>query len=213
MRKEQIYASRKGRGTLIELVLLAFGQGLLGFIGMFAYASFFEWTLHKYFMHSLLWNYPFQAHALVHHGLFRADYSYHLRHEQDKKKVTFAWWNAPGLLLLNVPLLLGLASLFGWSVFWGGMIALALYYALYESLHWCMHVPGNRWVDQTRFFRWLNRHHYLHHRYAFQNLNVVFPLADWVLGSLVPVAPPHPVHAELLAHRAKRLFAAPASQS
>jgi hypothetical protein len=169
-------------------------------MGFFAYASFFEWVLHRYIMHSLLWNYPFQAHALVHHGLFRADHTYHLRHEKDKKKVTFAWWNAPGLLLLHMPLLLGSAYLFGWAVFWGGLTALGLYYVLYESLHWCMHVPGNRWVERTKIFQWLNGRHYLHHRYAFKNLNVVFPLADWLLCSFVPISAQHPVNEELVGH-------------
>jgi hypothetical protein len=119
--------------------------------------------------------------------LFRADYTYHLRREEDKEKVTFAWWNAPGLFLLNTPLLFGATHFFGWSVFCGGTVALWLYYVLYESLHWCMHVPQDRWIEKTRVFRWLNAHHHLHHRYAFKNLNVVFPLADWLCGSLVAV--------------------------
>jgi sterol desaturase/sphingolipid hydroxylase (fatty acid hydroxylase superfamily) len=29
----------------------------------------------------------------------------------------------------------------------------------------------------------LARHHYLHHRYPNKNFNVVFPLADYVLGT------------------------------
>jgi hypothetical protein len=176
-------------------VLLGILKGSLGFVGIFAFASFFEWTLHRYLMHSLLWPYPFHAHALVHHGLFRADHSYHLRREQDKPKVTFAWWNAPGLVLLTLPLLLSLGAVFGWPVFWGGLIAEVSYYTLYESLHWCMHVPRSRRVEKTRVFRWLNAHHRVHHYYAFKNLNVVFPLADWLLGSLVPAAAHHPVNA------------------
>jgi hypothetical protein len=171
----------------VEYGLLSVLKGILGFVGWFAFTSFFEWTLHKYLMHSLVWSYPFHAHALVHHGLFRADHTYHLRCEKDKKKVTFAWWNGPGLVLLHLPFLFGLRHLFGWPVFWGGLTAVVLYYALYESLHWCMHVPRNRWLERTTVFQWLNAHHYLHHRYAWKNLNVVLPLADWLLGSLVRV--------------------------
>jgi len=185
----------------VQYVLLVLLKGSVGFAGLFAFASFFEWTLHKYVMHSLLWNYPFQAHALVHHGLFRADQSYHLRREEDKPKVTFAWWNAPGLLLLHLPLLLGLGHLYGWPVFWGGLAALSSYYTLYESLHFCMHVPHNRWIEQTRVFQWLNAHHHLHHRYAFKNLNVVFPLADWVLGSLVSAQATNNPGSETLSYR------------
>lgn len=161
--------------------------GVVGFVGFFSLTSFFEWTLHKYLMHSPLWNYPFHAHALVHHGIFRADHTYHLRREEDKEKVTFAWWNAPGLFLLHLPPLLGLAHFFGWSVWGGGAAALLSYYVLYEYLHFCMHVPRDRRLERMWLFRWLNAHHHLHHQYAFKNLNVVVPLADWLLGSLVPV--------------------------
>ena len=81
----------------------------------------------------------------------------------------------------------GLSPFFGWLVLWGGAAALVAYYVLYESLHFCMHVPRDRWLERTWLFRWLDAHHHLHHQYAFKNLNVVLPLADWLLGSLIPV--------------------------
>jgi hypothetical protein len=182
----------------IHTLLTALTTGAASFAFFFAYISFFEWVLHKYLMHSQLWTYPFHAHALVHHGLFRADQSYHPQEGVDKRKVTFAWWNGPGLYVLHTPLLFIGVYFFGWSVFWGGTAALLSYYFLYESLHWCMHVPADRWIERTRVFRWLNEHHYIHHRYAFTNLNVVFPLADWVLGSLVSVTTLNPADRERL---------------
>ena len=38
------------------------------------YASFFEWTLHRYVMHRPVgkFRYPFESHALIHHRVFRA---------------------------------------------------------------------------------------------------------------------------------------------
>ena len=48
------------------------------FFCFLVYASFFEWTLHKYLMHTPFWQYPFRAHALVHHGLFRTGDQYFL---------------------------------------------------------------------------------------------------------------------------------------
>lgn len=185
----------------IGIVLLT---GVVSCLGFFCLTSFFEWTLHKYIMHTPLWQYPFHAHALVHHGLFRADRSYHIQPGVDQNKVRFAWWNAPGLYLLHVPLLSVLVYFFGWAVFWGGTVGLFSYYVLYESLHWCMHVPQDRWVERTRAFRWLNAHHYLHHRYAYKNLNVVLPLADWLLGSLVSVS-------KLTAEESRQLTTVPAA--
>ena len=73
------------------------------FLCFLAYASFFEWTLHKYLMHTPFWQYPFRAHALVHHGLFRTGAQYFLPDVKIIRKVRFAWWNAPFIILLHLP--------------------------------------------------------------------------------------------------------------
>src|SRR5262249_60336114 len=78
------------------------------FFGFLAYASFFEWTLHKYLMHKPLWRYPFRAHALVHHGLFRTGTQYFLPDAKVIRKVRFAWWNAPFIIILHKPVVLRL---------------------------------------------------------------------------------------------------------
>ena len=168
----------------LELILWGLATGTAGFVGIVSYSSFFEWALHKYLMHTLTLPYSFHAHALVHHGLFRADPTYHIQPEVDVKKVKFAWWNAPLLIGLHLPLLLGLGWLFGWSVFVGGLLGLTGDYMLYEYMHFCMHVPSNRWIERTRAFKFVNTHHYIHHRYPYQNLNVVNVLADWVIGTM-----------------------------
>ena len=67
------------------------------------YASLFEWILHKYFMHKKTWGieYPFSKHAGVHHRKFRADETYHLTNENDKRTIPMAWWNGPILVLIS----------------------------------------------------------------------------------------------------------------
>lgn len=44
------------------------------------------------------------AHTLIHHRDFRSDSSSHLRPNQSRESLTFAWWNAPMLIGLHVPL-------------------------------------------------------------------------------------------------------------
>jgi hypothetical protein len=61
----------------------------------------------------------------------------------------------------------------------------AAYYCFYEYIHWCMHLPKARRVEKPRFFQLLNGHHVLHHRYMHKNFNVVLPLADLCLGTLL----------------------------
>jgi hypothetical protein len=64
-------------------------------------------------------------------------------------------------------------------------VTIALYYAAYEFIHWCMHLPKARRVETWWMFRRLNGHHLLHHRYMHKNFNVVLPLADLLFGTLL----------------------------
>ncbi len=163
----------------------------IGFLGGIFYCSFFEWNLHKHVMHNPLkfFRYPFRAHAVTHHGKFKADYSYHLQQDSDKKTVPMAWWNGPAIWLLHVPLVLGVQWLAGVPVFWGVLASMILYYAAYEYLHWCMHVPRRRNIERSGIFFRLNGHHLLHHRYMGKNLNVVLPLFDILFGTLIVRSP------------------------
>ncbi|MBL9126846.1 MAG: sterol desaturase family protein [Verrucomicrobiales bacterium] len=160
----------------------------VGSVAAVVFASFFEWTLHRFVMHRPLGplTYPFRTHALVHHQIFRADETYHLIDEKDKWTIPMAWWNGPVLVLLC-------CAPFGVVSWWFGNVGLvvgaavtfALYYATYEYLHWCMHLPRTRAVERSGVFFRLNGHHILHHRYMHKNFNVVLPLADLCLGTLM----------------------------
>jgi hypothetical protein len=151
-------------------------------------ASFFEWVLHRFVMHRPLWKfrYPFVAHALVHHRIFKADDTYHLKKEEDKRTIPMAWWNGPVLIAVGlVPFLVGAAISERWGMLCGAAIACTAYYAVYEYLHWCMHLPRKRHVERSGIFFRLNGHHLLHHRYMHKNFNVVLPLADLCLGTFL----------------------------
>jgi len=165
-----------------------------GFLCAVVYASFFEWALHRYVMHRPLgkFRYPFESHALVHHRVFRADESYHLIHVKDAETIPMAWWNGPVLVLVGlVPFTLATWCLGHWSFFYGSLPVCAGYYATYEYIHWCMHLPKKRNLERTGIFFRLNGHHLLHHRYMGKNFNVVLPLADLLLGTLLMRAPVH----------------------
>lgn len=164
----------------------------LSFACGLAYGSFFEWVLHRFLMHRPLlgFNYAYQAHAITHHGVFGSGHDYHIQDRAQWRLVTMAWWNAPVLLAINSPAGLLAAHLAGsWWAMAGFMTALLTYYGLYEYLHWCMHVPESRWFQGTRLFRWIDRHHRLHHLQPMRNLNVVFPIADFTLRTRISRAP------------------------
>ncbi|MBI2475775.1 MAG: sterol desaturase family protein [Candidatus Taylorbacteria bacterium] len=161
---------------------------LLAIIPGIVYASFFEWVLHRYLMHQPLWGltYPFETHARVHHVRFKADYTYHLQKEEDKETIPMAWWNGPLLVLIAATPTIAVSwPLHWWWLSLGFVTASALYYGAYEYLHWCMHLPKSRRLEFGSAFRWVNGHHLLHHRWPTTNFNVVLPLADWILGTLL----------------------------
>jgi hypothetical protein len=158
------------------------------FVANIIFASFYEWTLHKHVMHKPVgsFRYAFQAHAVVHHQIFKADHTYHLIDEKDRETIPMAWWNGPVLILIGaLP-----SALVTWftghlEILAGGSAAIILYYITYEYIHWCMHLPKQRRVEKPWLFRRLNGHHLLHHRYMHKNFNVVLPLADICLGTFM----------------------------
>ena len=162
--------------------------GVAGLLVGIVFASFFEWVLHKYVMHRPVgsFRYAFRAHALVHHQTFKADHSYHLQNDEDKKTIPMSWWNGPVLIMIAMIPYALVSWLIGvWMFTLGGLLAFALYYGTYEYLHWCMHLPKARRVEKPRLFQRMNGHHLLHHRYMHKNFNVVLPLADLCLGTLM----------------------------
>ena len=173
-----------------ELMLMAdFWFWLVGgFVAGVVFASFFEWAWHRYVMHRPIpgFRYPFQAHALTHHRIFRADETYHLQDPEDRHTVPMAWWNGPALIAIcEIPFLLVSWYTGIWALAGGAVVAFGTYYVAYEYMHYCMHVPRRRKLERTGLFFRLNGHHLLHHRYMDRHLNVVLPLADLCCGTLL----------------------------
>ena len=161
---------------------------VVGFSIWLVFTSFFEWLLHRYVMHRPLgwFRYPFQAHAVVHHHTFKADQTYHLIHEKDKETIPMAWWNGAVLTVLFTLPMTAVSWATGiWALTLGAGMAMGGYYCVYEYIHWCMHLPKVRRVERSRLFQRLNGHHLLHHRYMHKNFNVVLPIADLCLGTLL----------------------------
>ena len=62
------------------------------------------------------------------------------------------------------------------------------YYVAYEVVHFCSHLPEGHWLTRVPGLRYMRAHHRAHHeprRMHSMNFNIVFPLADLVLGTLV----------------------------
>ncbi len=160
--------------------------------------SLFEWAFHRYWLHRpWLPKECFTSHTLVHHQLCKFDDTFRVVEHEQEEALTFAWWGGPVLVAINViPWLLlvwGLsaAGIMRFSFVVPGVVAavIAVYYVGYEGFHYLMHKPGIAWIERSGYFRFIERHHRIHHFRMDTNLNVLVPIADFLLGTLVLEAP------------------------
>ena len=151
------------------------------------WCSICEWLLHRFVMHKpfLGLRYAYNAHHKVHHVIFKSDESYQLQSEEDKKTIPMAWWN--GIVISTLTALPWF--IFGYKYFILTFIVSMCYYGVYETLHWYMHLPKKRKIEYKTWYRKLNGHHILHHRYTNKNFNVVLPFADLIFGTLLKKSP------------------------
>lgn len=157
-------------------------------------ASVFEWIYHRYWLHRP-WLPPqmFTAHTLVHHQLCKHDDTYHVHDEEQEEALTFQWWGGPVLVAINLLPWLALwpvlAPLAGGALYAAMLGAVGgtifVYYLAYEGFHYLMHKPSIGWIERSRLFRAMDRHHRLHHAHMGTNFNVVLPLADLLFGTLI----------------------------
>jgi sterol desaturase/sphingolipid hydroxylase (fatty acid hydroxylase superfamily) len=158
--------------------LLACGVGLV-------YACFFEWLVHRYFMHAR--RFPlqdaFRGH-MSHHQIYRGDHRFTTEGAGHSGGIALRWYAFPGMLIGHMPVFLGLQWLLGVPVFWGGCAACTLYFTGYEFSHYLMHAPRGHFIERIAAFRFIREHHRLHHQYMRCNYNVFSPLADACLGTL-----------------------------
>jgi len=59
-------------------------------------------------------------------------------------------------------------------------------YLVYETFHYCCHVHENAFVRNMPFINTIRRHHTAHHNQGIMmkyNMNLTFPIADWLMGS------------------------------
>lgn len=165
------------------------------------YASVFEWVYHRYWLHRP-WLPPqmFTAHTLVHHQLCKHDDTFHVHDEEQEEALTFQWWAGPVLVSIMLAPFLTAWALLGPRLAPAHPLAITVtaasvffaYYLAYEGFHFLMHKPTIRGIEQSAFFKFLERHHRMHHAHMGRNFNVVFPLADAMFGTLMlrdPLAP------------------------
>ena len=151
--------------------------------------NFVEWAMHKYVMHRLIDVFALRAiydrHTRQHHQYFTdGDPTIHTVKEF---RIVFFPWRVLMVLAVGGGVLGWLAATLinpnaGYIVF----ITMIGHYVLYETFHFCCHVPENAFVRNMPFINTIRRHHTAHHNMGIMmhcNMNLTFPIADWALNT------------------------------
>src|SRR5262245_57972513 len=151
--------------------------------------SFIEQQVHSKLMHrrtfltrrTATYKRVFEAHALVHHQHYLKIFSDEPVAAGEDKEIRLTVRKAP-IKALPFAAIIALVSWQGAAVFVAVMI---FHHWAWNQIHLEMHKPQQRMFSRWPVYKFLARHHCLHHRHMDKNFNVVFPLADYVLGTSV----------------------------
>ena len=183
---KEIYRSTPRVWHLSIIVHFAI-QVLAWFAALAVLMSFLEHQIHRSLMHKrnvlstrlLSFNKMFEHHAILHHGQYSKVFvdkpvaAGEDRHLRLSIREGF-------LETLPIAALLAVISLEGAIIF---EIVVCLHHFIWNKIHIEMHKPEKRFFSDWPVYKFLARHHYLHHKHPDKNFNVVLPLADYVLGT------------------------------
>jgi hypothetical protein len=151
-----------------------------------------EWSMHRFVMHRRIDVYALRAiyerHTREHHQYFTdANAEIDAATSLKEFRIVFFPWRV--LIVLGVA-----GSLFGYltSLVWNAnagyfvLMTMMAHYMLYETFHYCCHVPENSFVANMPLVNTIRRHHKAHHNQGImmrRNMNLTFPFSDWLLKS------------------------------
>jgi hypothetical protein len=149
--------------------------------------SFVEHQIHRNLMHrknflsvrTASFKRIFEAHALVHHKHYAEIFSDGAVARGEDKEIRLTVRKAP-IKAIPFAALIALVSWQGAAVF---VAVMTFHHWAWNKIHLEMHKPEQRGFSTWALYKFLARYHCLHHRHLDRNFNVVFPLADYLLGT------------------------------
>lgn len=156
---------------------------------VFFFSNMFEWWIHKYVMHRLVDVWALRAiydrHTRQHHQYF-SDNVMTVDTTREFRIIFFPWRALFTFMAMGIPF----AAALGWAVNANAgyilMITIVGQYLIYETFHYCCHCHENGFVRNMPFVNTIRRHHTAHHNMGImmeRNMNLTFPVADWVMGT------------------------------
>src|SRR4051812_38227827 len=151
--------------------------------------NFVEWGMHQHVMHRLVDKFAIRAiydrHTRQHHQYF-TDNEPTINTVKEFRIVFFPWRLLVTLGAIGGALGWLTAQALGANAGYVVFITMMGHYLLYETFHFCCHVPENWFVRYAPFINTIRRHHAAHHNMGIMmhlNMNLTFPIADWAMGT------------------------------
>ena len=149
--------------------------------------SFVEHQVHRQLMHRKNWlsqrteSYKrvLEAHAVVHHKHYSGTFTDEPVPPGEDKEIRLNVHKAP-IKALPFAALVALVSWPCALVFIG---VVTFHHWAWNKIHLEMHKPEGRGFSHWPIYKFLARYHCMHHIHPDKNFNVVFPFADYVLGT------------------------------
>ena len=158
-------------------------------VPVFVLSNMFEWWIHKYVMHRLVDVFALRAiydrHTKQHHQYFTNN-EMTVDSTREFRIIFFPWRALLSFMAFSVPFALVLGWLINPNAGWILMCTTVGQYLIYETFHYSCHVHENAFVRNCPFINTIRRHHTAHHNQGIMmgyNMNLTFPIADWILGT------------------------------
>ncbi len=138
----------------------------------------------------------FKSHAVEHHSQYRKHFHDDPLPKGEDRGIRLSAWEG---LLESLPIALIFACFevtrIGAIMF---PLVVILHHTIWNYIHLEMHQPKGRFFANWAIYKFVARHHFLHHRYPSKNFNVAFPLGDFICGTIA-----HPTADDWLAMQAE----------
>lgn len=158
-------------------------------VPVFLAGNLIEWAMHKHVMHRRIDVFALRAiyerHTREHHQYF-TDNEMTIDANREFRIVFFPWRVFIFLAVFGGALAWTTAQLVNPNAGYVVYMTIVAYYLVYETFHFCCHVHENAFVRNMPFVNTIRRHHTAHHNLGImmhKNMNLTFPIADWMLGT------------------------------
>ncbi|MCQ9618189.1 sterol desaturase family protein [Paenalcaligenes niemegkensis] len=158
-------------------------------IPVFIAGNLVEWFMHSKVMHRRIDVFGlrqiYERHTREHHQYF-TDNEYTIDTSKEFRIVFFPWRVLVTLGAVGAPLGYLTSLLINANAGYIVFMVMVGHYVIYETFHYCCHVPENWFVRNIPFINTIRRHHTAHHNQGIMmryNMNLTFPISDWLMGT------------------------------